>query len=155
MTENELKCCVSGSFFKFKPEIDETIDEFQGLNVVVLSPDKGWLYIPRHITTSEELIFRPLPSERGMPQAQIEDEFLKCVRKSDFLYVENPEGYAGEMVCLEIGFAMGCGILVFSREPIKSEELNDLRFKEIVDQIKIADPEDVKALLKAGKEGTT
>ena len=155
MTENELKCCVSGSFFKFKPEIDDTIDEFQGLNIVVLSPDKGWLYIPRHTITSEDLKFRPLPSERGMSPALIEDEFLKCVRKSDFLYVENPEGYVGEMVCLEIGFAMGCGIPVFSREPIKSEELNDLRFKEIIDQIMIADPEDVEALLKTGKEGAS
>lgn len=47
MKEGELSTCISGSF-KFKPEIDRLIEEFQDLHVKVLSPEKGWLAVPRY-----------------------------------------------------------------------------------------------------------
>ena len=45
MKEVEISAVVSGSF-KFKDQIDKTIDELTELDVNVLAPDKGWLYIP-------------------------------------------------------------------------------------------------------------
>jgi hypothetical protein len=152
MVDSELKCSVSGSFFKFKPEIDLLIDEFRDLGITVIAPDKGWLYIPRHLIKPGDLEFRPLPRERGMSVKQIEDGFLEAVKKSHFLYVANFEGHVGNSMGLEMGFAFGCGVPIFLREPIKSEELNDLWWKEIVDQIPVASPSEVRRLLVEARE---
>lgn len=155
MLENELKCCVSGSFFKFKPEIDRTIDEFRGLGITVLAPEKGWLFIPNRILRAQYMEFRPLPKERGMSIRQIEDSFLDKVVQSDFHYVANFEGYVGKSTCMEIGFAMACGVPSFSIEQIKFEDSGDLWFKKIIDQqVKIALPKEVRYLLsETGEKG--
>ncbi len=124
--EREINASVSGSFEKHKPEIDKTIDELTDLGVKVLAPDKGWLLIPvrkLHIVIARNLPsnFRPLPSEIGMTIKEIEDRFLSAISRSDFLYIENPEGYIGHTVALELGFAIGGGIPVFSRKAITVE----------------------------------
>ena len=146
MPENELKCCVSGSFFKFKPEIDRTIDEFRDLGITVLAPEKGWLFIPNRIQRAKYMEFRPLPSERKMSIRQIEDSFLLKIKQADFHYIANFEGYLGPSSALEIGFAMACGVPSFSVEQIKLDEPNDLWLKKITGKIKIAAPKEVKRL---------
>lgn len=148
MRENELKCCISGSFFKFKPEIDRTIDEFKDLGVTVLAPDKGWLYIPNRVLRAKYMEFRPLPAERGMTIKQIEDSFLSKIKQSDFHYIANFEGYVGMSTCLEIGFATACGVPSFSIEQIKFEDVGDLWFKKVIgEQVTIALPKEVRGLL--------
>lgn len=120
MSEREIKACVSGSFIKFKPEVDLAIDELTDLGVTVLSPEKGWIYKPpQKILNSADFQFRQLPSETGMPLKNVEDEFLLSVGKSDFLYVVNPGGYVGNSVYLEIGYAIASGVKVFIQEEIK------------------------------------
>jgi len=62
--ERKLKCIVSGSFRKFKQEIDTAIDELTDYGVTVLAPNKGWLYIPpQRLYSSDYKEFRPLPAE--------------------------------------------------------------------------------------------
>lgn len=137
MQEKELRACVSGSFKKFKPEIDLAIEELGDLGVTVLAPGKGWLYIPpQRILNPTDYEFRPLPSEKGMSIKGIEDDFLSSVRKSDFLYVVNPEGYIGEVVNMEIGFALALDIPVFLQE--KASQFLDLdeRWDEIKHRLK-------------------
>ena len=152
MPENELKCCISGSFSKFKPEIDLLIDEFRDLGIVVLSPDKGWLFKPRHLLKPVDFMFRPLPSEKGLSIREIEDSFLRRVKQSDFLYIADFEGYVGQSAWMEIGFAFGCGVPCFAKEQIKSDEENDLMQEERIAQIKIAQPNEIKALLADTRE---
>lgn len=152
MRENELKCCVSGSFFKFKKEIDTTIDEFRGLGFTVLAPDKGWLYIPKHLIGTLDLKFRPLPTERGMDSGQIEDSFLESIRKSNFLYVDNHEGYIGDSVSLEIGFTIAHGISIFSRNKMVSNEVYDLWWGYLTDRIIVAQPSEIRGLLRDARE---
>lgn len=152
MRENELRCCISGSFFKFKPEIDRTIDEFSDLGVTVLAPEKGWLYIPNRVLRAKYMEFRPLPAERGMSIRQIEDNFLNKIAKSDFLYVANFEGYVGASAGMEIGFAFGWNVPVFCREQIKVDEKNDLWLKKMIDNIKVAPPKEVRGLLADTRE---
>lgn len=119
--EKKLKCVVSGSFSKFKPEIDRAIDEFTDLKVIILAPNKGWLLIPPTRNYSKEKnSFRPLPSERGMDIKQIEDGFLSAIKDSDFVYVINPDGYIGNVVSFELGFAMALDIPIYSQFPISS-----------------------------------
>ena len=136
-SERELKTVISGSFDKFKPEIDLTIDEFQDLNVTVLAPEKGWLYIPSAKQSNKH--FRPLPTEIGKTIKQIEDEFLKALDKSDILYVLNPEGFIGSSASLEIGFAVGKGIPIFSKKKILAE--NDSITQSFIQDIKNAGAE--------------
>lgn len=133
--ERKLQCVVSGSF-KFKPEIDRAIDEFSELGVKVLAPDKGWLQKPSRLLHSlAEKGFRPLPSERKMTSVQVEDAFLRALSQSDFVYVVNPEGYVGSMVSLEIGFAMGLGIPIYSQEQISPTLDLDMSWRDRAIQI--------------------
>ena len=113
---SELSTCIAGSF-KFKPEIDDLIDEFADLGVRVLETTNGWLFAPN---SSHQIgdVFRPLPSEREMTLRQVEDRFLTAVVQTDFLYVHNPEGYMGGSASLELGFAHGRDIPIFASHPL-------------------------------------
>jgi hypothetical protein len=114
----ELSTCISGSF-KFKPEIDSLIEEFQDLGVKVLEPTPGWRHIPGLQIAPG--LFRPLPLEVGLSAVQVEQRFLAAIRRSDFMYLHNREGYIGNMVAFEIGHAMGVPKPIFALEPITPE----------------------------------
>lgn len=137
--ENKLSCAIPRSFSKFKPEIDLTIEEFTDLGVSVLAPDEGWLYKPglRSFTREDLYSFRPLPSEIGMTIKEIEDKFLDSLSKSDFVYVVNPEGFIGDTVGFEIGFAKGKNIPIYSQRQILD---GDLVSKGMISDIKVLNP---------------
>lgn len=137
--EYELSTCISGSF-KFKPEIDLLIEEFRDLHVKVLAPEKGWLVVPKPIIIAP--IFRPLPSERNMSIRAVEDSFLKSIIDSTFLYVADINGYTGNSVNFEIGFALEKEKPIYAYEKINNEE-NDLKYEELLKQIKIMSPVEV------------
>ena len=150
-TEN-IKATVSGSFDKFKPEIDLAITELQDLGVTVLAPDKGWLYIPPTGAAKSKEDFRPLPSERYMNPKQVEDSFLNSIRQSDFLYVLNLEGYIGNTVSLEIGFAVALEIPVFmNREPSILLDLDE-RWEEIKSKIVICTIQEAVDIIRTKKD---
>lgn len=134
--EYELSTCISGSF-KFKPEIDLLIEEFQDLHVKVRAPEKGWIALPRYRIALPK--FRPLPSEQKMSIRLIEDNFLNKIRKSTFLYVASYEGYTGFSTDFEMGFALGADKPIYSVERIKNLE-NDLTTEEIINTVKIMTP---------------
>ncbi|OGH07215.1 MAG: hypothetical protein A2171_01660 [Candidatus Levybacteria bacterium RBG_13_35_9] len=141
--EKEVSCVISGSFGKFKPEIDRAIDNFRDLGVTVLAPGKGWLYIPPQRQYSRSAFFRPLHSEVGRTIKQIEDEFLDAIRNSDFLYVVNPDGFIGQTVGMEIGFAVACDKPVYSQKQIPVGLEFDPVWAEIVTSIKPLAPEEI------------
>lgn len=144
MSERDLNCVISGSIRKFKPEIDLAIDEFTDLGVMVLAPEKGWLFKPpTRLLTLEDREFRPLPSEVNMSVRQIEDSFLHALRRSDFVYIINPGGYVGTSVTLEMGYAMGMGVPIYSKYPIDPNLDLDLSWRERIKEVKVMSPEDV------------
>lgn len=146
--ERELKCVVSGSF-KFKPEIDRAIEELTDLGVIVLSPEKGWVYKPpTRIFTLEDQQFRPLPSERTMTPEQIEQMFLSALANSNFVFVVNPGGYVGGTVSMEIGFAFGRDIPVFCLEPIDPGIDPDPAWRETVSKIPVLSIEEIVKIFK-------
>lgn len=147
--DRSLRCVVSGSF-KFKPEIDRTIEEFTDYRAIVLAPEKGWVLVPlQKILSLKDTTFRPLPSEKHMTPKQVESQFLHALGLADFVYIENPGGYVGEVVSLEIGFAIALGIPIYSREPININLDPDPFWKERVSQIKSLPPAEVLLDLKS------
>ncbi|HYM65103.1 MAG TPA: hypothetical protein VES68_01290 [Candidatus Sulfotelmatobacter sp.] len=151
LQEDELFITIPGSFDKFKPEIDLTIDEFRDLGVTVLAPDKGWLYkSPLKVFTKDDMVnfFRPLPSEIGMRIKEIEDSFLESIRKSDLVYIVNPEGFIGETVSFEIGFALGRGIPIYSQKSILTQ---DLIMQTMIADIKVLTPQEAATDAKEQK----
>ncbi len=148
--ETGLTCVVSGSFSKFKPEIDLTIEEFRELGVKVLAPQTGWLYIPPSIITPRDRLFRQLPSEKYMDVRQIEDSFLGSLAIARFHYIENPEGYIGSSTAMEIGFAYARGVISFMRFATSTLIDPDPLWREIISKIKILSPQQVVDSLVQG-----
>lgn len=140
MSKENPTCVVSGSFDKFKPEIDETIDHFRDLGVEVLAPEKGWLYLP---SLHRRQGFRPLKSEINKSIKQIEDEYLDSLSKSNFFYLVDVGGYVGEVSSFEMGYALRLEKPVYAREPIsKILDFNDYSLETLA-QIKVLPPEQV------------
>lgn len=137
----QLKTCLAGSF-KFKPEIDAINDEFTELGVEVLEPSKGWLIIPRFEAVNG---YRPLPGEEHHSGIkEIEERFLSAIKKSNFLYICNFEGYIGSSTALEIGSAFFDNIPLFSKEPVKitSCDIGE-SFEYVASTIQTASPREV------------
>lgn len=101
----DLHACISGSFGKFKPEIDQLIDDFADLGVEVLEPTKGYIARLHPLAAPYGSGIYPLPDERGMHERDIEKRFIAALRRADFLFLYNKEGYIGTSAGLEFGFA--------------------------------------------------
>lgn len=108
-SEMEIFAVVSGSFNKFLPQIQEVANTMVVLGINVLSPKTF-----RAVGTLDGFVI--LEGEKGSP-ARIERQHLRAIGKSDFLYVVNPEGYIGESVALEIGYALSKGIPIYALAP--------------------------------------
>lgn len=105
----EIYATVSGSFNKFLQQIEEAVNSISALGIIVLSP----------ITTKEvhrSKGFVTLEGDRGSPR-QIEKQHLQAITGSDFLYIVNPEGYIGNSVAFEVGYALSKGIPVYASAP--------------------------------------
>lgn len=137
---------VSGSIKKHKPEIDRTIRQFDDLGVRVLAPETGWIARPVwEVLRLPQGGFYPLPSERGMSAGAVEDNFLASLGRADFVYVENPEGYVGNSVALEIGFGLFLGKPIFSRFSIDVSLDQDPIWASRIARVEVASPEEVVA----------
>jgi NTP pyrophosphatase (non-canonical NTP hydrolase) len=104
-----LTCTVSGSFRRFLPQISAKITECADQDVAVLSPRSV-----QALGDQGGFVF--LKGDRGEPK-EIECAHLQAIRKSDFLYVVNPEGYIGPSATMEVGYALALSVPVFSLEP--------------------------------------
>lgn len=133
----ELTCVVSGSF-KFKPEIDTLHEEFRDHNVLVVAPDTGWLYLPKHRieVVSDSKSFRPLPTERSQDIKEIEDEFLRQMARADFVYIYDQAGYIGLSVAFEIGHALTLRKPIYASEAIDYETMDilELDWRQILEE---------------------
>lgn len=76
-----------------------------------------------------------------MTVKQVEDDFLRKIKRSTFLYVANFGGYTGLSTNMEIGFALGVEKPIYCIEKITNIE-NDLQYREDIETIKIMTPED-------------
>lgn len=109
----KIYAVVSGSFKRFLPQIQEAVNELSSLGINVISPK-----INRPVSQIGGFVM--LEEDKGTP-GDIEGKHLEAIAKSDFLYIVNPEGYIGESVALEIGYALSRGVPVYSSEHPRDE----------------------------------
>lgn len=140
---------VSGSF-KFKPEIDKTIDTLEETGIKVLEPTRGWLIMPSFEIT-ERLAhgqIRPLPTEEKLTTREIEERFLRALGRAHLMYLVNPDGYMGLSASLEIGYALAKGTPIYAREPLDYDamEIDDFSLRKGLEQgVTVLAPELVAA----------
>ena len=102
---------ISGSFTKHWKEIHSVVEQFRELNAEVMSPTNG-------PPVREEDGFVYLREDVGSPDT-LERRHLQAIRKSDLLYIVNPNGYLGSSVALEIGYALAWRTAMWSLEAFK------------------------------------
>lgn len=106
---NQLRIVVSGSFRKHFSGIQETILEFEQLEMCVLSPK-----LSRVVNPGSE--FAILESDDIEDPKTLEQRHLDAIEKADALYLYNPGGYIGASATLELGWAQALGKPVFAKE---------------------------------------
>jgi hypothetical protein len=102
-----LTATVSGSFHRHMGEITRAVNELASLSVRVLSPAD-----PRVVGQQGEFLFvasDPIESVR-----LVQDRHLECIRAASFLWLVCPDGYVGQSASMEIGFAAGASVPIFS-----------------------------------------
>jgi hypothetical protein len=102
-----LKATVSGSFHRHMEAISAAVQELMAHSVRVLSPAD-----PRVVAAQGEFLF--VASDRVRSVRLVQDRHLESIRSADFLWLVCPDGYVGQSASMEIGFACGAGIPIFS-----------------------------------------
>lgn len=134
MKESQPTGVVSGSYSKFKREIDLAIEEFEDNGVRILGSVKGPLLV-----LPESPGFHPLQHELHLPIKVIEDSFLASISIADFHYLVNPHGYIGISVSMEWYWAMA------KKKPIYLQHSPSPLFSDLDN---IYNPEIILTLLK-------
>jgi nucleoside 2-deoxyribosyltransferase len=141
----KITAVVSGSF-KYKPEIDKTIDVLEQTGISVLEPTKGWLTLPK-LEVTERLAhgqIRPLPTEERLTTREIEDRFLRALARASLVYIRNDERYMGLSTAMELGSALARNKPTYALEPLDFDtmEIYDLEERKwIADFITVLPPE--------------
>jgi hypothetical protein len=102
-----LKATVSGSFHRHMEAISAAVYELMTHSVHVLSPAD-----PRVVAAQGEFLF--VASDRVRSVRLVQDRHLDAIRAADFLWLVCPDGYVGQSASMEIGFAAGAGVPIFS-----------------------------------------
>jgi nucleoside 2-deoxyribosyltransferase len=139
---NKICATISGSFNKHFQEIKNKIIEFKQNEIEVLSPKLGDVLF-------KDNGFTILERNKGAP-IDIEYEHLLSIARSDFLYVVNPEGYIGNSVSFEIGYALSKGIPIYALEkPVDYVISFFVKQEESIEKLKsIFENEDIILLKK-------
>jgi hypothetical protein len=102
-----ITATVSGSFHRHMDGITKAVYELASLSVRVLSPAD-----PRVVAQQGEFLF--VASDRLRSVRLVQDRHLESIRSADFLWLVCPDGYVGQSASMEIGFAAGAGVPIFS-----------------------------------------
>lgn len=120
---SHIKATVSGSFTRHLVEIQRAVAELTEHGVRILSPEQ-----PTIVETVDGFVF--VASDRHRSVKLVQDRHLASIAHSDFLWLEDSDGYVGQSAALEIGFAIGLGIPIYSRSlPI------DLTMRQYVQRV--------------------
>lgn len=115
-----LAATVSGSFHRHMGAITAAVHELAALSIRVLSPAD-----PRVVAAQGDFLF--VASDRVRSVRLVQDRHLESIRAANFVWLVCPDGYVGQSASMEIGYAAGAGVPIFStRAP------SDLTLREYV-----------------------
>ena len=117
------KVAISGSFKRHLEEVGQAIDSFSFLGVEILSPQDNNI-----VDELEGFVF--LDSDQRRSIKGVQNRHLSAIGNADILYVVCPDGYTGQSVCLEIGYAIATGTPVLA-----SSRPEDVTVRQYVDEI--------------------
>lgn len=109
---------MSGSFRKAMVEVAHAVYDLTGLGVVVLSPAD-----PRVVGAIGEFLF--VASDPVQSIKRVQSRHLAMIAVSDFVWLCAPDGYVGVSAAMEIGFAEGKGVPVFTRDRLMDATLRE------------------------------
>ncbi len=120
MLANHLTVTLSGSYRKFPEQIARALQEFQDWGVKVLSPRSAEIIssVEGFVSLKGDLISRiSALSPNYLDQAirLVENDHLRAIIQSDFLYLALPGGYCGAATAFETGWALAHQVPVYSR----------------------------------------
>lgn len=101
-----ISVTISGSFHRHLCEIMDAVAEFRDHRATVLSPDD-----PRVVESIGGFHFVASDPYRSI--RLVEDVHLDAIRRSDLLWIVSPDGYIGQSVSLEMGFAIASGVPIY------------------------------------------
>ena len=102
-----LRATVSGSFHRHMTAISAAVHDLAARRVRVLSPSD-----PRVVDAHGEFLF--VASDRVRSVRLVQDRHMEAIRSADFLWLVCPDGYVGQSASMELGFAAGAGVRIFS-----------------------------------------
>ena len=106
-SRNEIRAAVSGSFHRHMEAITRTVHELAEHSVRVLSPAD-----PRVVAAQGEFLF--VASDRVRSVRLVQDRHLDAIRTATFVWLVCPDGYVGQSASMEIGYAAGVGVPIYS-----------------------------------------
>ena len=92
-----MRITVIGSFRKYYKEICELIDKFERNGIQVMSPQKSFI-----VDDIEGFVILDTDEKNQKPFI-IQEHVFENIKKSQIVYVWNPDGYLGNSTCYEIG----------------------------------------------------
>lgn len=130
---------VSGSFRKHMEQIGRALESFERADVKVLAPATK-----EAVNPDEEFIILATDDPEKPPH-KLEMDFMREIRKADFLYVANVGGYVGQSAATEMAYARLKNLPVIVAEEIKSfsreipEEAQELLRRTVSEILPISD----------------
>lgn len=118
-----LRATLSGSFHRDSDGLEREYRELARNQCQILSPrrldfmDSSALFV-KHVAEREESV------------GTIERHHLQAISQSDFLWLHAPDGYVGLSAAMEIGYAHGQQIPIFS-----SADIQDVMIKQFVTKV--------------------
>jgi hypothetical protein len=129
LNNRPLRVTVSGSFNQFIKEVAEAVESFKAMRVEVLSPREP--YIAESV---DGFLFVESDPTRSIQATQ--NNHMRSIARSDFLWLVNPGGYVGLSASMEIGFAVAVGTPIMTlTEPL---DLTLRYYVEVVPSMKSA-----------------
>lgn len=105
---------VSGSFRKHMEQIGRVLESFERADVKVLAPATK-----EAVNPDEEFVILAT-DDPEKPPYRLEIDFMWEIRKADFLYVADVDGYVGQSAATEMAYARLKNLPVVVAEAIKS-----------------------------------
>lgn len=110
----EASAVISGSFRKHMEQIGKILDNFERANIKVLAPATGEVINP------DEPFVLLVTDDPNKPSHKLEMDFMREIRRADFLYVADIGGYIGESAATEMAYARLKNLPIVVAEQIKT-----------------------------------